>query len=107
MSFHNRTEQEHARGLLVAKLLDLEARGGRNLARLVEAPEVERVAAPGGGSFEVAATAFWDVEPGDSDLYVEVAVSPSGSIFRRSRKSGLVVDPYTGETVRYSNFPDS
>ena len=107
MSRSREAQRQHAHRLLRGKLLDLEARGGAALAALVNEPEVEKVAAPDTGTFEVTARAFWDVDPGDSDLYVEVAVSPSGSVLRRSRRSGLVVDPYTGETLRYSNFPVS
>jgi hypothetical protein len=72
---------------------------------LVDEPEIDKVSVPDAGTFDITAQAFWDVKPGDSDMYVEVVVSPSGSVLRRSRRSGLVVHPYTGETLRYSNFP--
>ena len=96
---------KRAVSLLRRKLIDLEQRGGERLAALVASPERERIVEPSGRSFWVNATAFWDAAPGDSDLYVEVVVSPGRDLLGRKCKSGLVVDPYTHEIVRYGNFP--
>lgn len=105
MRSRSRGLTQQTQALLQGKLLELEGRGGSALTALVDAPEIEKVSVPTSGTFEIAAVGFWDTTPGDSDMYVEVTVASGGTWFNRSRRSGLVVDPYTGETVRYSNFP--
>ena len=95
----------HAQAVLLDKLLQLEDRGGSAPSKLVGEHEEEVVVIPGNGSFTVEALAFWDVQPNDSDLYVEVTVTPADSVLGGKIKSGLVVDPYTCEIVRYGNFP--
>lgn len=89
------------------KLLKLEARGGSALSKLVDDHEREVVTISGNRSFVVLARAFWDTRPNDSDLYVEVSVSPSGYMLKSKMKSGLVVDPYTSEITRYASCPQA
>lgn len=91
--------------ILRRTLLDLEAKGAQALKELRSRPEPQSVQGPSGAVFEVSVDAFWDKEPLDLDLYVEVSVTWPDGLLPRRKKSGLVVDPYSNEIVRYENFP--
>lgn len=97
--------RNEAKAILYGRLTELERLPGKSLRAFVATPGRERVLGASGKEYTVTTVAFWDTSPEDSDLYVEVSVEPSSTVFARSCKSGLVVDPYTYEVERYWNFP--
>jgi hypothetical protein len=100
------SREREATSLLREKLLYLERQDAQSLQAFVEGPQLEHVRDVSGTGFLITTTAFWDTSPGDSDLYVEVTVSRDTKRGRRER-SGIVIDPYTGDVMRYANFPAS
>lgn len=100
-------DKTEARAILRDTLLELEARGPGPLFSLEQEPEHHRVVATSGMRYNVFVSAFWDADPWESWLYVEAAVRPDRSGWRRWRvKSGLTVDPVARDIVRNHNFPD-
>lgn len=97
--------RNEARALLRSELLALEARGRSELRNLVDSSERKNVIAGSGREYRVTSSAFWDNEPDESNMYVDVVVRRVGGFLSRPRKSGLVVMAYTDEIIRYANFP--
>jgi hypothetical protein len=90
--------------LLRDTLLTLAGQPVQDLAQLVEHPRRDLVSRPSGGRYRIKSSAFWDIEAWDSFLYVEVRVfEASGWRSRFPHKSGLTVDPDSGEVFPHRN----
>lgn len=67
-----------ARALAEDRLRELAALPLEELLRFEEQSADEEVTAPSGRTYRVHTDAFWDWDPYDSDLYVQVGVSGRG-----------------------------
>lgn len=67
-----------ARALAEGRLRELSALSLEELLRFEESPVDAEVIAPSGRAYRVHTEAFWDMEPYDSFLYVQVGVSGRG-----------------------------
>lgn len=98
--------RREATRILRQTLLELEARGPDELITLEERPEWQTVVGASGREYHASITAFWDADPWESWLYVQVTVAPTGRCIRTWRVgSGLTVDPMARDISRNYGFP--
>jgi hypothetical protein len=95
-----------AKALAVERLRELEGMPFDELRRFVDEPLTADLIGPSGSVYRCRTYAFWDMDPEDSELMVEVTVKGRGLAFLRRYRGVEVRTPDEGAEDRPDNDPD-